>query len=249
MNLYNVAVELSGFGHYGIKSVIHQETFLKAIEAVQSRNDVAGWEDPRPEGNVHTCFGFNNSLRVWPSESSPELLDIFWLPEYIGDAMRSHTLLTELCWYVANQEGNTYTYSSDIVANDELVAEIEARARSPWAVRANFGPDIWDVIEGPLFERVVPDINADIRSWWQDSENYAAPGQYVTVFDGTYGRTIDIHYPGYNGISMSGTRNGDGLATHQLIDDHTTSIRDTLAHIFFLCTVQKYCREIRSSSQ
>lgn len=223
-----IYTELSGFGHYGVWSIVPYpilEEFLKSADRFPD------WESPDFLSRGIGRTGIDYSLIHYRYNDKPGIR-LGWLPHKLGDAMRSLALLARFIPPSPLSESFS-----------EPMLELEACSfTNGWYVKANFDDPIWDVIESPQFAELLPRINRDIKLWWQDHSNTDMYGQLCTVFTGVDGPTLQVYHPGSSGLWIVGTRK-KSHGSFQISDHNTDSSSDAFSHVYALCIILKYCRE------
>lgn len=161
----------------------------------------------------------------------PGDIQLGWDPGKIESAMQSLNIL-DVCL--------PYSERSRRPDSADLVVSISMRERG-WNVLANFGEPIWDVIEQPFFVELLPEINVDLRRFWEVQSGRERPGQYTTVFDGLHGKTIQVCLPSTNCPTLSGSRNHTG--EYQMRNEYADSVRDAHTLVFSLGLILNSCRQ------
>ncbi len=229
-----ISTELSGFGHYGIWSIVPYpvlEEFLKISKRFPE------WEYPDFLNRGTTRTGIKASLINYNLDDGPGIR-LGWLPFNIAKSMESISLLGRVAQSLSDQEKRRESLSKPIL---ELVAEPMSK-NDGWNVKANFGDPIWDIIESADFPFSLSKINKRIQLWWQDLYNDHVSGQYASVFNGVDGLTLQIYQPSGNGLWMVGSRQHSG-GSYQICDHNTDSSTDALAHVYALCVILDHCRQ------
>jgi len=226
-----VRTELSGVGHYGVCTIVQRDELGKLFELLSSSPINDDWQNFELDPWKPT--GFNGSFRILTKDQAEPEVKLAWRPGYTSDALVSHGLL---------MRGKASF--EEVVENPRSLEVYPAKTPSDWHLQADFGGDIWKVIESPGFPKILPKINAEIRSWWEDQSGSPESGQYAAVFDGQYGKTLQVDQRG-GGVWIAGSRKS--RYAHHLADHNTDSSRDCFAHVISLCVILKHCRTVIES--
>lgn len=234
-----IRTELSGLGHYGVCSIIPRSAVPGLISTIQNfHEDVrqGTWENPDFDTNPWRPTGLDGSFHVLQNESENEIR-LCWRPNKLRGCLHSLQLL-----HLTNPEVSS---AADKPTLQDQILEIAVDSLDPeWGISANFGDPIWGVIEQETFEQsILPAINVEIRSWWEDLANSPQQGEYGTVFNGKDGLTLQIYQPCGDGLWISGSR-GDRCSKYQLNDHNTDTALQAFAHVLSLCFVLKHCRAV-----
>ena len=222
-----IRTELSGFGHYGICSLVPQPIVEAFRQNVKSHAD---WEYPE----FDFCrTGIEHSLVNYQYDDGP-YFRLGWAPSNLPSAMKSVRILDRYGEMLPTQQKRElFNYPS---------LEVTAYPNSNgWDVKANFGNPIWDLIESGDFPSLLPGINTEILNWWKDQSNTDVGGQLTTVFKGVNGITLQVYQPSGNGLWIVGSRNDTG-GSYQIHDHNTDGWSQAFAHVFSLCVILKHCR-------
>jgi hypothetical protein len=212
-----IRTEMSGVGHYGICTIVPRDGLEKLLVLFSGLPISESWENL--DFDPWKPMGFGGSLRVLDKDPLEPEIKLAWSPGILSNAMVSHSLLMR----------GKETFGEEVKNSGALEVYL-AKTSSGWCLQADFGDDIWDVIECPEFTEVLPKINAEIRFWWEDQSGMPRPGQYATVFDGQCGPTLQVYQPRGDGLWVAGSRNRrtGGCSQRQLTDHNTDSSRDCL---------------------
>lgn len=233
-------VELSGLGHYGVCTIISNPDFKKAIELLKKYQEklqkLGKEEDWQLDINSYSRFGLDRCMNFLENDLEAPEIKIGWNPKKIYQAIETHCHLARKASFGSSFE-ETRNLSGDFL---EVMA---SHCENGWFVAANFGTDIWDVIENPAFRKLLPQINSNIQKWWQDMYGSKMDGQYSTVFNGRCGLVLQVYQPLGNGLWIAGDRQFDGCSDYQFTSHNTDTSQQAFSHILSLCIILKYCRE------
>jgi len=228
-----IRTELSGVGHYGVCTVVFRDDLEKLLALLSSSPVSEGWENF--ELDPWKPMGFNGSFQILTKDQAEPEIKLAWYPGRLSDALVSHGLLM--------RGMASFTEKGK---SPRALEVFSAKTSSDWHLQADFGDDIWDVIESSDFAKILPKINAEIRSWWEDQSGVPELGQYTIVFGGRNGPTLQVYQPRGSGLWICGSRHGG--SSHQLTDHNTDSSRDCFAHVLSLCMILKHCRAVIESA-
>lgn len=233
-----IRVEFSGYGHYGICTILDRQDLISIIDEIRGLEQYQdSWANLDYPDYLNRPTGFDSAL--WPIPADHHSLEanvrLGWRPGKLGAAIRSHQLI----WHMASSRGMQASQPELGESNLYLIAGPTANG---WFVQASFGNPIWDVIERSDFIGLLPQINADIRSWCEDQSGTREDGQYTTVFTGRDGPTLQVYQPDGDGLWIVGSRQHSNSSGYQLTDHNTDCATHATAHIVSLCTILKYCR-------
>lgn len=231
-------VELSGLGHYCVCTIVSAKDLEKASKFLQTSIVVEQEKNKRWHldlGRYHP-FGLEGSMCFLDKDLDVEEIKIGWYPGRLRDAMITH-------YYLSRAISFDSDVSDSPALSGDFLEVMASQSSQGWCVGANFGNDIWDVIENPIFSDLLPQINADIRNWWQDDSGSEMLGQYTTVFNGREGLTLQVYQPTGNGLWIVGSRKIDGCYGYQFMDHNTDTSHQAFAHILSLCIILKHCRD------
>lgn len=238
-----ITVELAGWGHYGLCSVVSRASLEQALEKIDRRRQRAeekgiqdfsdgDWGDLTAGLAGKYSIGPDNCLKLCNTKDGDKI-KLVWRHDTLRQAMLSHDLLHCIL----------LDFNSEDETGNGLEVEVGA-AQQGWFVRANFGPDIWQVIEDSVFPSLLSErINPEIRKFFEDNyDGDMGPGQYGTVHQGINGLSLQLYQPVGSGVWIVGSRQKS--FGYQFVDHNTDCSFQALAHIFSLCVVQKHCREL-----
>lgn len=234
--------EFSGYGEYALCTIIHREAFSKAISFLVEQGPKLGiepWSDEVIDAPWRRC-GSNDCLhRLQDLEKGKEdFVYLGWNPRKVEDTVKSISQLFFALRVIDEQQFPLF----DCLENAALQVTVSYTSGG-YAVRADFTPAVWNVIEEGHFEKaLLPAINQDLRRWFEEGDNCSKPGQYGTVFDGKNGLTLSFYQPTGNGLWIAGSRSSMDQV-HQLTDHNTDHAIEALGHIIALCIVLKHCRQ------
>ncbi|MBP9855936.1 MAG: hypothetical protein KBC48_01335 [Candidatus Pacebacteria bacterium] len=223
-----ITTEFSGIGNYGVCTIIPRDILENSMDMLQKSSRGENWENF--DLNHYRPLGIKNCFRII-SEQDEFKVKLSWLSHHLADALRSHGLLM-LC-------------AAELMTKDRSGAGLEihsAQISNGWCLQANLGDQIWDVMESPKISEILPQINSEIRTWWEDQEGVARHGQYAIIFSGKDGLTLQINQPTGNGVWVAGSRKSDN--TNQITDHNTDTSFQCFAHVLSLCVVLKHCRKV-----
>lgn len=234
-----ILTELSGFGHYGVCSIISADQLDRMLTNFPKH--LEGWELSQPD----RITGIDASLwRLTDLDENEDTCRYAWRPDKLHAAMRSIGILDRLSPGFEDFNVNLKAGKEDeqtFLASNSLNFSI-SRNENGWHVRGSFGYQIWDVIESDYFSSdLLPRVVRELELYWEDQNGRSQRMPNTFVHDGAEGKTLQIYHPVGNGCWISGARKKRG--DHQLCDHNTDYEAQAFGHIFGLCLVQKYCRE------
>lgn len=234
-----IRVELSGLGHYGICTIMPRALFQQCAAMIDRSAFSKDWYYSSDHHNLRS--GINGSLRLLNPYQATEEVRLGWLPNRLADASRSHGQLMMVARAISADEEIDFDNGK---TGRDLVVDCGIGA-SGWYNKANFGDEVWDVIEGPLFpDLLAGDISTAVGLWYEDHRGIEKRRPTGTLFEGRDGLTLQLDQDASHGTWIVGQRKTHFLADHQFHDHNTDCLEDVLGHIFSLCTVLKYCRAV-----
>lgn len=233
----NIRTELSGVGNYVVCSIIDRalleniiQKFRQALKLDRHDPELDKWCNLDLER--FRSFGLNDSLYVETKDDNDPVVRLLWRPDRLADALKSIGWLMKLASFIG-------TRPNTAVQGDGLEV-YPIRSDNGWTVYANFGGSIWDIIEDQEFQEQLPQINADIRKWWEDHNGEVTLGQYTTVFRGKDGPTLQVYQPSGSGLWICGCRLSN--YEYQFVDHNTDHYVQAFSHVISLCIILKHCR-------
>lgn len=233
----NLGTKLSGLGHYCLCSVLSFDLLYRAMELISRSPDFGRWKNL--EVDVWHPFGLDGAFRYVHEGPEKEAV-LGWDPRDPENAMLSHHLLAK-CLSVIKAGESTGEDNAD---EKGMSLEVyPGKTSDGWFVQANLSDAVWDVIEGPVFVKIVDKINGDICRWWEDQNGRSESGRYVILFDGKDGPTLQINQPGSGGTWIVGSRLSNNTSGYQFSDHNTDWYLQALSHIVSLCFVLDHCKK------
>ena len=150
-----IKVEFSGFGHYGICTIIPRNELQVIVDDQrnkQNKLDKLGWYNPTFE--LHQPIGFDRALHdLGLGIDDSDEVRFGWTPSRIGDSIESHSYLTRV------YERLYPDLKKERLNRPGLWLEVFSNAApTGWLVRASFSIDVWNIIESPAFQDRLPEL-------------------------------------------------------------------------------------------